>query len=199
MNLYASYKPPLWISETDERGNRVASDVIASAHRIWGRALRYVRSQTDDLTSSAETLEVTCHRVSRVLRREATGSSIHNLDAYLYWAFVRRFNLTLAREAKIQYVGFVELFPHPSLRGMPQFSPTADQKIEAMQVLGYLPSNVRTMIIRRHRGDSWAEIGKDQGINGHAAEMQFSRAVKRARDRLGVDKKEQENDGRQGA
>ena len=195
MNLYASYKPPLWISEADERGNRVASDVIAAAHRIWGRVLRYVRSQTDDLTSSAETLEVTCHCVSRVLRREARSGSIHNLDAYLYWAFIRRFNRTLAREAKIQYVGFVEVFPGPDSRDMPRFSPTADQKIEALQLLGCLPLNVRTMIIRRHRGDSWAEIGKDQGINGHAAEMQFARAVKRARDRLGIGKKKQQNDG----
>lgn len=195
MNVYASYKPPLWISEVDERGNVVALEVIEAAHRIWGRALRYVRSQSDDLTSSAEIMEATCHGVSRALRRAANGGVIHSLDAYLYWAFVRRFNRTLARHAKIQYVGSVEVFPHPEIHSMPRFSPTPDQKIEAMQFLGYLPSNVRTMIVRRHRGDSWAEIGKDQGINGHAAEMQFSRAVKRAREHLEVARKKQHNDG----
>lgn len=196
MNLYASYKPPLWISEADERGNRVTSEVIAAAHRIWGRALLYVRSQTDDLTTSAEILEATCHCVSRALRREAPDRTIHNLDAYLYWAFVRRFNRTLARDAKIQYVSSVEAFSRPEIQIMPRFSPTPDQKIEAMQLLGFLPSNVRTMIVRRHRGDSWAEIGQDQGMNGHAAEMQFARAIKRARERLDGGKTKQHNDGR---
>jgi hypothetical protein len=197
MNLYASYKPPLWISEADERGNRVASEVIAAAHRIWGRALRYVGSQTDDLTSSAEILEATCHCVSRALRHEAPDRKIHNLDAYLYWAFVRRFNRALASDARIQYVDSVEAFPHSHIRSMPRFSPTEDQKIDAMQFLAYLPSSVRTMIVRRYRGDSWTEIGKDQRISGHAAEMQFSRAIKKAKERMDVGRKKQRTDGRQ--
>lgn len=196
MNPFADQKPPLWISEADERGNQVGSEVIAAAHRIWVRALRYVRGQTGDLTSSAEILEATCHCVSRALRRKAPDRTIHNVDAYLYWAFVRRFNRTLAKEAKIQYVGFVETFPHSDPRSMSRFSPPADQRIEAMQLLGYLSPNVRTMMIRRHRGESWAEIGRDQGIKGHAAEMQFARAIKRARERLKVGKKKQHNDGR---
>lgn len=198
MNLYAGSKPPLWISESDERGNPVAPQVIHAAYRIWGRALCHVRSQTDDLTSSAEVLEATCHCVSRAFRRAPADRTIHNLDAYLYWAFVRRFNRVLARTAKIQYVGSVDALPHPALHNVPCSSAATDREIEVTQFLGHLPSNVSVMIIRRHRGDSWAEIGKDQGINGHAAEMQFARAIKKVKERLDVGRKKQHQDGRQG-
>jgi DNA-directed RNA polymerase specialized sigma24 family protein len=195
MDTSPSAPLPLWICEHDGRGNRVAKEVIEAAHKIWGRVLRYVRSETDDLASAAEVLETTCHCVSRALHRATERNPVRSLDSYLYWAFVRRFNREMARAAKIQYVGSVEIVPKPRVQASQPWAPTQDEKIEAMQFLSHLDPRIRTMVIRRHRGDSWAEIGQDQGVSGHAAEMQFARAVKKTRIRLdALGKNSQRND-----
>ena len=70
-----SYPPPLWISETDEHGDRVSREVIDAAHRIWSRVLQYVRHEGQDLAPAAEILESACHCVSRAMRRSLQRNS----------------------------------------------------------------------------------------------------------------------------
>jgi hypothetical protein len=91
--------PPLWISETDEHGNRVSREVVEAAHRIWSRVLQYVRHEGQDLAPTAEILELACHCVSRAMRRSRQRNHIRNIDSYLYWAFVRSHTRRMAREA----------------------------------------------------------------------------------------------------
>src|SRR6266700_3592271 len=84
--------PPLWISETDEHGNRVRREVVEAAHRIWNRVLQHLQYAGQDIAPAAETLEVACHCVSRAVSRNLNRNSIRNLDSYLFWAFIRKHN-----------------------------------------------------------------------------------------------------------
>ena len=175
--------PPLWISDRDERGNRVSRDVVEAAYRIWIRILEHVRREGQDLAPVAETLELACHCVSRAMRR--TGlQNIHNLDAYLYWAFIRKYNRRMAREGRIRYVQSVEAFADGRIEPDSSWVSTLEDEIQIKQLLAYLDPKIRTMVVRRLRGDSWAEIGEAFGISAHNAEVQFANAIKKVRRRL---------------
>jgi DNA-directed RNA polymerase specialized sigma24 family protein len=181
MQEHVSAIPPLWISDTDEHGNRVSREVIDAGHRIWRRVLQYVQSEGQDAAPAAEVLEKTCHCVSRALRR---GSVIRNLDAYLYCAFVRRFVRRVIHEDKIQYVESVEAFADAKLGPDYGWVSMVENEILFKQFLSFLDAKTRLMVFLRHRGDSWAEIGKRFGISGHNAEVQFAKAVRKARERV---------------
>ena len=184
MQEHLSASPPLWISETDGHGNRVSREVIDAAHRIWSRVLQYVQHEGQDLAPAAEILEETCHCVSRASRRTRRGNPIRNLDSYLYCAFVRRFIRRMVREPKIEYVESVETFAVGRLEPDRSWVSMLENEIQFKQFLSYLDPKTRVMVLRRHRGDSWGEIGQAFGITGHNAEVQFANAVQKARRRV---------------
>lgn len=184
MQEHLSTGPPLWISETDERGNSVGREVIDAAHRIWDRVLHYVRCHQQDVAPVAEILEAACHCVARARRRKRKRTSIRDLDSYLYWAFVRKYNRRMVHEARIQYVDSIEAFVDGRPQSDSNWVSMLEDEIQLKQVLGYLDPKIRTMLICRLRGDSWAEIGKTLGISAHNAEVQFGNAIKKARSRL---------------
>lgn len=176
--------PPLWISETDEHGDRVSREVIDAAHRIWSRVLQYVRHEGQDLAPAAEILESACHCVSKAMRRSRQRNHIRSIDSYLYWAFVRRYNRRMAREARIQYVKSVETFTEGRIEPDQSWVSMLEDEIQFRQFLSYLDPKTRVVVIRRLRGDSWAEIGQTFEISAHNAEVQFANAIKKARSRL---------------
>jgi RNA polymerase sigma factor (sigma-70 family) len=184
MQEHLSADPPLWISETDERGNSVGREVIDAAHRIWERVLHYVRYQRHDVAPVAEILESACHRVARAKRKRRKRNPIRDLDSYLYWAFIRRYTRQMVREARIQYVDSVEAFVDGRLQPDNSWVSMLEDDIQLGQVLGYLEPKIRKMVLWRMRGDSWAEIGHQLGISAHNAEVQFGNAIKKARSRL---------------
>src|SRR5690349_9571409 len=100
--------PMLWVSETDRNGNPVSREVIDAGHRIWKRALQHLQRQGQDVAPAAEILEETCQSVSRAIRRSRADNHIRDLDSYLLWAFVRRYNRRAAMEGRIRYVESVE-------------------------------------------------------------------------------------------
>jgi len=176
--------PPLWISETDEQGNRVSREVIEAAHHIWSRVLQYVWHEGQDLAPAAEILESACHCVSKAMRRSLQRNHIRSIDSYLYWAFVRRYNRRMAREARIQYVKSVETFTEGRIEPDQSWVSMLEDEIQFRQFLSYLDPKTRVVVIRRLRGDSWAEIGQTFEISAHNAEVQFANAIKKARSRL---------------
>lgn len=176
--------PPLWISKTDKKGNEVMREVIEAAHRIWNRALQYLRREGMDVAPAAEILEETCHCVSRAIRRRRNPNHIRDLDSYLFWAFVRRYNRRRVLEERIQFVASVESILNRKERSNNRWVSMLQDKILFEQFLSHLDAKARVMVICRLRGDSWAEIGEIFGISAHNAEVQFANAIKKARRRL---------------
>ena len=181
---FSASPPPLWISETDEHGNRISREVIEAAHRIWSRVLQYIWHEGQDLAPAAEILESACQCVSRAMRRSRQRNHIHNIDSYLYWAFVRRYSRRMAREARIQYVKSMETFTDGRIQPDHSWVLMLEDEIQFKQLLGYLDPKTRQMLMRRISGDSWAEIGESLGISTHNSEVQFANGIKKARSRL---------------
>ena len=63
-------------------------------------------------------------------------------------------------------------------------SPCWRTRFSSRQFLSFLDPKTRVVVIRRLRGDSWAEIGQTFEISAHNAEVQFANAIKKARSRL---------------
>ena len=179
-----SVHPPLWISETDEHGKRVGREVIEAAHRIWSRVLQHLRSAGQDLAPAAEILEATCHCVSRAIRRSPLRNPVRNLDAYLFWAFIRKYSRRMVREGRIQYVESLESLENERVELDRNWVSMLENEIHLKQLLGYVDPKTREMLMRRISGESWAEVGKHFGISAHNAEVQFANGIKKARGRL---------------
>jgi DNA-directed RNA polymerase specialized sigma24 family protein len=177
--------PPLWISETDEHGNRVSPEVLGSAQRIWSRVLRHLHYLQQDTAPAAEILEAACHSVSRSLRRKREQRVIRDLDSYLFWAFVRKHNRGMIREGRIQYVESLESITDVKTDSQGEWVAALEQEIHLKQLVCYLDERTRNMLMYRIWGDSWADIGKRFGISAHNAEVQFANGIKRSRSRLG--------------
>jgi hypothetical protein len=90
----------------------------------------------------------------------------------------------MVREGKIQYVESVESLADERLDPDHSWVSILENEILFKQFLSYLDPKTRLMVLRRHRGDSWAEIGQVLGISGHNAEVQFAKAVQKARSRV---------------
>lgn len=176
--------PPLWISETDEHGNRVRREVVEAAHRIWNRVLQHLRSAGQDVAPAAETLEAACHCVSRTVSRNLKRNSIRNLDSYLFWAFIRKNNRRVIHEGRIQYVESVEFVASVNIGTQQDWVSILENEIYLKQLLCFLDERTQEMLMRRISGDSWAEIGEHFGISAHNAEVQFANGAKKARGRL---------------
>lgn len=186
--------PPLWISETDEHGNRVGPEVLESAQRIWPRVYRHLQHLQKDTAPAAEILEAACHSVARSLRRKGEQHGVRDLDSYLFWAFVRKHNRRLIREDRIQYVESLESITDVKTDSQGEWVAGLEQEIHLKQLLCYLDEKTRNMLMYRTWGDSWADIGKRFGISAHNAEVQFANGIKKGRSRLGngLDRNEQE-------
>jgi len=176
--------PPLWISETDKRGNRVLREVIEAAHRNWNRVLQYLRREDLDVAPAAEILEETCHCVSRAIRRNREANHVRDLDSYLFWSFARKYSRRLALEERIRYVDNVQSILDGSGKADRSWAAMLHDKILVKQFLSYLEPKFRVMMICRSQGESWAEIGRRFGISAHNAEVQFGKAIKKARRRF---------------
>src|ERR1700694_2156949 len=176
--------PPLWISETDEHCHRVRREVIEAAHRIWNRVLQHRVYAGQDVAPAAEILEAACPCVSRTIRRNLKRNSIRNLDAYLFWAFLRKHTRRMVREGRIQYVESVESVANAKRGAQDDWVSILENEIHLKQMLCYLDERTRDMLMLRISGDSWTEIGERFGISAHNAEVQFANGAKKARSRL---------------
>ena len=176
--------PPLWISETDEHGNRVRREVVEAAHRIWNRVLQHLQYAGQDVAPAAEILEAACHCVSRAVSRNLNRNSIRNLDSYLFWAFIRKHNRRVIHEGRIKYVESVESVASANIGTQQDWVSILEDEIYLKQMLCFLDEKTRDMLMRRISGDSWAEIGSRLGISTHNAEVQFANGAKKARSRL---------------
>ncbi len=100
------------------------------------------------------------------------GPGHRNIEAYLYWSFVRKHAERRNREQRIQYLGSLE--PLESLQiGGHDWASRMEDEILFEQLTGYMDAKVRRMFVLRVLGYSWTEIGGRFGISAHNAEVRF--------------------------
>lgn len=120
--------------------------------------------------------------MSRALKaRNALGRPIHDLESYLFRAFLRRLNRAKKRQSLSSDAIDLDAFLS-RISGDP--SRALEMKIFIDELLMQCDPVMRDMLFRRLAGCSWKEIGRAYRISSHAAESKFSQALQKVRKKL---------------
>jgi DNA-directed RNA polymerase specialized sigma24 family protein len=175
------------INAVDRLGRRIDPAVLAAAEEIGPRALQYGERLLRDPALAATFLEESAASVSRAImfKRNTGAAGVRNLQAYVFRAFLRRVNKVRRKD--------------PILANPARFKPGVNDnpvgasedfelKVLVDEFLTRCDLVIRDMFFRRMEGFSWKEIARVHGTSAHAAEARFSQALRRVRERLGLDR-----------
>lgn len=168
------------ISPIDCRGRAIEPEVLSVAQEIASRIFQHSERMLVDPAVATSLLEEAAVAVSRVLRRKADGqSTIRDLHAYLFRAFMRRLNRIRRREMRL-------ITSSTNLGESEKFDPSRELEMRILvnELLTRCDGVTRDMFYHRIAGLSWKEIGSVYGISAHAAESRFSQALRRLRQKL---------------
>jgi RNA polymerase sigma factor (sigma-70 family) len=138
---------------------------------------------------AAEVWEGVLQSVARtVQRRNGTGPSIVDLDAYLFGVFHHRFNRALKRERRRQET--IELVPSTrDLEQLPgahdaQSSRNVERSLQVKEVVQKMDDWTRRVWTAKQYGYSWGEIGEHVGLSEQTAKARFHNALRKLAARL---------------
>lgn len=170
------------ISPIDKHGREIDPAVLAAAEEVYARALEHGLKLLGDPAVVVDALEQVSAAVSRLARTEApvgAQAPIKNLPGYVFRAFVRHVNRLKRRQLLLMKSNGDG---GPPLRADP--SHELETRILLHECLGHFDRLTRDMFLRRIQGFSWSEIGEIHGLTGHAAEVRFGHALRKAQVRL---------------
>ena len=189
---------PEWVlskSSSDKKAQPLETELISAASRLWPRVQAHARRELADRNSddrialAAEVWEGVLQSVARtVQRRNGTGPSIADLDAYLFGVFHHRFNRTLKKERRRQET--IELIP--STRDLELLPGARDSKsqhdleqsIQVKEVVHNMDDWTRRVWIAKTYGYSWREIAEHVGLSEPTAKARFHNALRKLAARL---------------
>ena len=189
---------PEWVlskSSSDKKAQPLETELISAASRLWPRVQAHARRELanrnsdDGIALAAEVWEGVLQSVARtVQRRNGTGPSIADLDAYLFGVFHHRFNRTLKKERRRQET--IELIP--STRDLELLPGARDSKsqhdleqsIQVKEVVHNMDDWTRRVWIAKTYGYSWREIAEHVGLSEPTAKARFHNALRKLAARL---------------
>jgi RNA polymerase sigma factor (sigma-70 family) len=173
--------------------------LITAASRLWPRVQAHARKELanqnpdESAALAAEVWESVLQSVSKTLRRRnGKASGIVDLEAYLFGAFLHRFNRALKKERRRQEtIGLVasnvDLAELPGARDTK--SPrTMEDSIQVKEVVRSMDDWTRKVWTARQYGYSWREIAEHMGLSEHQAKLRFRYALRKLAARLGYGK-----------
>lgn len=195
---------PEWVlsnssSRTKEQSLRCDDELITVASRLWPRVQAHARKELanknpdESAALAAEVWESVLQSVSKTLRRrngKATG--IVDLEAYLFGAFLHRFNRVLKKERKRQETirlvpSNVDLAELPGARDTK--SPRAlEDSIQVKEIVRNMDDWTRKVWAARQYGYSWRETAEHMGLSEQQAKLRFRYALRKLAARLGYGK-----------
>ncbi|HET8925257.1 MAG TPA: sigma-70 family RNA polymerase sigma factor [Candidatus Acidoferrum sp.] len=168
-----------FLSSVDRLGRAIDPLILAIAHEIGPRAVRYAERLLGDQALALDLLEESAAAVSEALKRKTTGDSgkVRNMERYLFRTYLRKVSLVRGKQTRLD----------KSLRAKAPKQPARTEFAEAEiallfdEVMATYDKVTRQIVYRRLEGYSWKEIGTEFGITTHAAEARYSRALAQAR------------------
>ena len=189
---------PEWVlskTSSDKKAQALETELISAASRLWPRVQAHARRELanknsdDGIALAAEVWEGVLQSVARtVQRRNGTGPSIVDLDAYLFGVFHHRFNRTLKRERRRQET--IELVP--STRDLEQLPGARDaesprkveRSLQVKEVVQNMDDWTRRVWTAKQYGYSWREIAETVGLSEQSAKARFHNALRKLAARL---------------
>lgn len=170
--------------------------LLEVSRRLWGRAVAFTRSKLAEISepesdAQALTTQIWEEALSSVLgtMEKLGGTTIADLDAYLFAIFSSRLNRYLARERKRRKI--VELVP--SLDDLAELDEALDSswaerlesEILVREALARMDEVFRITAWWRIQGYSWGEIGRLLGLTKEQARKRFEYGLRKLRKLLG--------------
>lgn len=166
----------------DFAGRPIRPDVRAAAHEVWYQARGRVQAVLGDDSDAASLMEKSVSQVSRYLDRTGSTSFSGNTNGLLVRAFCRALRRYAMKLHRIELVGNVSELSEP----LPAQSCASkeDCRLDAENAARHLSERGRTMLELRSVGFDWKEIGEMFKMTDCAARAEFSREVKRAKQKV---------------
>jgi DNA-directed RNA polymerase specialized sigma24 family protein len=168
-----------FLSSVDRLGRAIDPLLLAIAHEIGPRAVRYAERLLGDEALALDLLEESAAAVSEALKRKTTDDSgkVRDLERYLFRTYLRKVGLVRGKRARLDR----------SLRAKAAKQPARTELAEAEisllfdEVMATYDKVTRQIVYRRLEGFLWREIATEYGLSTHAAEVRYSRALTQAR------------------
>jgi DNA-directed RNA polymerase specialized sigma24 family protein len=191
--------PPEWVWQQYESGASIEADLLGAAERNWARVFAYARRRQQDSARTADILETVLLSLSKARKANGKpGTSIRNLDNYLYSAFIHRLNRQLAREPHIETVGSLHDLDVLSGIRTSAVSPFIEDELLIKELMGYMDERTKRMFSLRMMGYSWKEIARILKNTANSAQVLFNQGLKKARSRVMKLKRTKDTSGKAG-
>lgn len=170
--------------------------LLAAARAAWPRVLAHAKRELEPKDSGAETealaaevWEAVLRSVSRALQRKGdNGSSILDLQGYLFAAFHHRFNRVLKTEQRrretIELVSSTVGFDRIKSAQDTHWVSEVERAITVKQIVGHMDEETRKVWQARQYGYSWKEISHRLGLTEQNAKMRFQYGLEKTRQNL---------------
>ena len=170
--------------------------LLAAARSAWPRVLAHARRELEQKDSGAETealaaevWEAVLKSVSRALQKKGDrGSSIADLQDYLFSAFHHRFNRFLRTEQRrretVELISSTVDFDRIESAQNTRWASELERAITVRQVISHMDEWTRKVWQARQYGYSWKEISKRLGLTEQKAKMKFQYGLGKTRRNL---------------
>lgn len=182
MSERSSEDLPWWDRELDPSGTSIRADVRASARELWSSACRQTKALLGEACEAYRLMERAVIQVSRYLDRQAIPLFARDTDRLLMCAFGRALRRFAAKRRRIILPGDAKIDAMLAAR------PVAidhDRMLDAERAASHFSARARRMHDFREAGYEWKEIAPMFGTTEAAARAEYSREVKKARQKLG--------------
>ena len=183
----ATSSPRFLLNSVDLSGREIHPTVLSAACRIAPKAIPYAERLLGDPAVAVNLFEQAAASVSEAIKtKQANGSVVRDLGAYLFRAYIRLVSEAKRRDAALQEALDAQAENQIWHRDLVR----AEAALLLDEIMGTCDRLTREVAFRRLEGLSWKEIGELYGLSGHAAEARFSKALDRARKRLKIQNRE---------
>ena len=174
----------------------VDETLLSAARAAWPRVLAHARFELRSKNSEAETealaaevWESILKSVAKALQRKREkGSSIDDLEGYLFAAFHHRFNRFLKSEQRrddaIELVSSSIDLDHVASTQDTRWVSELETAIAVKEIVRHMDSGTRKIWQARQYGYSWKEISKWMGVTEQQAKMKFRYGLGKTRQSL---------------
>lgn len=183
----ATSSPRFLLNSVDLSGREIGPTVLSVANRIAPKAIPYAERLLGDPAVAMNLFEQAAASVSEAIKtKQASGSAVRDLAAYLFRAYIRLVSETKRKDAALQESLDAQADKQIWHRDLVR----AEAALLLDEIMGTCDRLTREVAFRRLEGLSWKEIGERYGLSSHAVEARFSKALDRARKRLKIQNRE---------
>lgn len=182
MSIHSSEDLPWWDREFDASGTSIRADVRASARELWSNACRQTKALLGEACEAYRLMERAVIQISRYLDRQAIPLFARDTDRLLMCAFGRALRRLAAKRRRIVLPGDSEIDAMLTAR---RIAIDQDRMLDAERATSQFSDRTRRMHDFREAGYDWKEIAPMFDTTEAAARAEYSRELKKARQKLG--------------